>query len=110
MARRILEENRCQNRLPREAVESLPWGLAKAAWTDQKIIEWFGLERTFKIIYLQPPCYRQEYLPLGQVAESPIQPGLECFQGGGIHNPSGFQCLNTLMVKKFFLISSLNLP
>jgi len=36
---------------------------------------------------LPPPCYRQGHLPLAQVAHSPIQPGLECFQGGGIHPP-----------------------
>ena len=35
------------------------------------------------------PCYRQGHLPLDQVAQSPIQPGLECFQGGGIHNLTG---------------------
>ena len=34
-------------------------------------------------------CYRQGHLPLDQVAHSPIQPGLECFQGGGIRNLTG---------------------
>ena len=52
-------------------------------------VEWFELEGTFKIISFQPPCYRQGHLPLDQVAHSPIQPGLECFQGGGIHNLTG---------------------
>jgi len=37
---------------------------------------------TFKIIWFQPPCYRQGHLPLDEVAQSPIQPGLECLQGG----------------------------
>ena len=50
------------------------------------IIEWFGLEGTSKITCFKTPCYRQGHLPLGEVAESPIQPDLECFQGGGIHN------------------------
>ena len=53
------------------------------------ITEWFWLEGTFKIIQLQPPYYRQGHLPLDQVAESPIQPSLDCFQGGGIHGLSG---------------------
>ena len=48
-----------------------------------QMIEWFGLEGTFKIMYFQPQCYRQGRLPLDQVAHSPIQPGLECYWGGG---------------------------
>jgi len=48
------------------------------------------LEGTFKIISFQYSCYRQGHLSLDQVAKSPIQPGLECFQGGGsIHSLSG---------------------
>ena len=50
-----------------------------------RIIEWFGLEGTFKTIMFQPPCYRQGHLPLDQVAHSPIQPGFEHFQAEGIH-------------------------
>jgi len=45
------------------------------------ITEWFGLEGTLKIIYFQPPCHGQGHLPLDQVAQSPIQPGLEGFGG-----------------------------
>ena len=55
----------------------------------------------------------QGYLPLSQVAHSPIQPGLECFQAGGIYWTSVgnlFQCLTTHTTKNFSLISSLNLP
>jgi len=40
---------------------------------------------------LQPPC-RQGHQPphlLDQVAQGPIQPGLEHLQGQGIHNLSG---------------------
>ncbi|EOB08416.1 hypothetical protein Anapl_06434, partial [Anas platyrhynchos] len=36
-----------------------------------------------------PPCHGQEHLPPDQVAQSPIQPGLEHLQGWGIHNFSG---------------------
>ena len=34
-------------------------------------------------------CHRQGHLPLDQVAHSPIQPGLEYFQGGGTDNLAG---------------------
>ena len=54
-------------------------------------MEWFGLEGTFKTIEFQPPFWRQGHLPLDQVAQSSIQPGLEHLQGGGIHSlPLGF--------------------
>jgi len=40
--------------------------------------------------YLVPtPCHGQGHLPLDQVSQSPMQPGLEHFQGGGIHSFSG---------------------
>jgi len=51
-----------------------------------RIVEWFGFEGTLSIISFQSPCHRQGHLPLDQVAQSPIQPGLEHCQGGGIHN------------------------
>lgn len=35
------------------------------------------------------PCYGQGYLPLAQVTQSPIQPGLEHHQKWGIHSFSG---------------------
>ena len=50
------------------------------------IIEWFGLEGPLRF---QPPCCKQGHLPLDQVVQSPIQPGLEFFQGGSIHNLTG---------------------
>ena len=43
--------------------------------------EWFVLEETFKGGLVQPPCKEQVHLQLDQVAQSPIQPGLEWFQG-----------------------------
>jgi len=43
----------------------------------------------WKIMQFQLLCYRQGHLPLDQVAHSPIQPGLECFPGGGIHSLTG---------------------
>jgi len=56
---------------------------------SSEITEWLRLEGTFKIIWFQAPCYRQGCLPLDQVAHGPIQPALECFQGGGIHSLTG---------------------
>ena len=58
-------------------------------YSIHRIIEWFGLEGTLKIIWFQPPCHGQGHLPLDQVAQSPIQPGLEHCQGWGSHNFPG---------------------
>jgi len=58
-----------------------------SVWKHHRIIEWPGLKRTSKIIEFQPPCYVQGRQPLHQAAQSHIQPGLECLQGWGIHNP-----------------------
>jgi len=44
------------------------------------------LEGILKIIWFQPPCHEQGRLPLDQVAQSSILPGLEHFQGGGSHS------------------------
>ncbi|KAK4824907.1 LOW QUALITY PROTEIN: hypothetical protein QYF61_021422 [Mycteria americana] len=52
------------------------------------------------------PLQEWGHLYLDQVAQSPVQPDLECFQGWG----NLFQCLTTCIVKHFFLKSSLNLP
>jgi len=35
-----------------------------------RIIEWFGLEGTLKIIWFQPPCHEQGHLPPDQVVQS----------------------------------------
>jgi len=47
------------------------------------------VEREIKDNLVPTPCYRQGLLPLDQVAQSPIQPGLEHHQGGDTHNPAG---------------------
>jgi len=47
------------------------------------------------------PCCVQGRQPPAQAAQSHIQPGLECLQGGGIHNLLGqpVQCVTTLCVR-----------
>jgi len=63
---------------------------------NHRIIEWLGLEGTFKIIF-QPPTIGREHLPLYQVAQSLIQPGLECFQDAFTTSLGNlFHCLTTL--------------
>ena len=52
---------------------------------NYRIIQFFGLEETFRGHLAQPPCSEQGHLQLDQVAQSPVQPGLECFQGWGLH-------------------------
>jgi len=65
------------------------------------------LEGTLNIIEFQPPCHGQGHLKLEQVAQSPIQPGLERFQWWGTMTPLGnlCQCLTNFTVKNFFLMS-----
>jgi len=51
--------------------------------------EWFVLEGSHKSHPVQLPCSEQGHLQLEQVAQSPIQPDLECHQGWVIHHLSG---------------------
>jgi len=76
-----------------------------------RIIEWFGLEGTLKIIWFQPPCDEQGHLPLDQVAQSSIQLALNTAREGAATASLGnlCQCLTTLIVKNFFLISDIPL-
>jgi len=47
-------------------------------------MEWFGVEGTLEGHLVQPPCHEQGQLHPDQIAQSSVQPGLECFQGQGI--------------------------
>jgi len=57
------------------------------------IIECFELEGTCRGHLAQPLCNKQGHLQLDQVAQSLVQPGLECFQGWGLHYLSGQESL-----------------
>ena len=71
--------------LKKEGYQLLPY--------KHRITEWFGLEGIPWIIMFQPPCRRQSHQPpdliVVQAAQGSIQPGLEHFQGWGIHSLSG---------------------
>jgi len=41
-----------------------------------RIIDWFGLEGTLKVITVRSPCHGQGHLLLDQGAQSPMKPGL----------------------------------
>jgi len=73
-----------------------PAGSDSSSGSDHKvqvnlhgIIEWFRLEGPLKIILFQPPCHGQGHLPLHQVAQSPVQAGLEHIQRVGMHSFAG---------------------
>lgn len=57
------------------------------------IIEWLALEGASRIMKFQLPCRSQGCQPIDQVlnraAQSPVYPGIECFQGWGNCNFSG---------------------
>ena len=62
--------------LPEEDEATLPD--LQGLLADHRIIEYFGLEGTFRGHLAQPSCSKQGHLQLDQVAQSPIQPGPEC--------------------------------
>jgi len=77
-------------------------------WPSLRILKSLELERTLKGHWVQQPCNEQGHPQLKQVAQSLVQPGLECLHGWGTHQiPHNlFQCLTTLTVKDFSLYSN----
>ena len=77
-----------------------------------RVIEWFGLEGTFKTIWFQPPAIgRDTSLQIGLLT-APSSLALNASREGTSTTSLGnlFQGLTTLTVKNCFLTSSLNLP
>ncbi|KAK4821804.1 hypothetical protein QYF61_003833 [Mycteria americana] len=74
---------------------SIPSGLEKQGyleWVAQDYVQthrMIWVAKDLKDHLVPTPCHGQGQLPLDQVAQSPMQPGLEHFQGWGIHNFSG---------------------
>lgn len=73
---------------------------------------WNSLDMIYNSHLEQPHCNEQRHLQIGQVAQYPVQPDLECFWAWGNHHLSG-QCVPVFHYphwEKLFLISDLNLP
>lgn len=66
-------------------VSSLPFNdpdnPSSVEFSAHRIIEWFGMEGTLKIVSFQPPCLG--HFSPDQVAQSFILPGLQHSQGWG---------------------------
>jgi len=56
---------------------------------SHRITEWFGLERIFESLPVQPRCQGRGQLSLGHADQSPVQSDLERFHWWGIYNFSG---------------------
>jgi len=78
---------------------------------NHRITESFELEGALKGHLVQLSYNECGHLQLYQVAQSPIQPDLECLQGQAIHLLLGntFQYVSRLTIENFLLIPNLNL-
>ena len=82
----------CSEKLKRESniVIYLPFCVHfSGIWQSHRILECFRLEGTFRGHLAQPPCSEQGYIQPDPVAQSPVLPGLKCFQGWSLHYLSG---------------------
>ena len=68
---------------------SLDSGPAQCPPPNHRTTEGFGLRGPSKGHLVQAPCHQQGHLQPDQVAQSPVQPGLEWFQGWGISHLHG---------------------
>jgi len=80
-------------------------------WRQTRIIEWLELEGTSRITRFQPWQGHQLLdTVLEQIVQGSTQPGLQHFEGQGIHNHSGqpipaLSVKNWMEKKSFFLLS-----
>lgn len=75
------------------------------------MVEWFGLEGTLKTIQFQPPYCEQGYLPQTRLFKAPSSLALNTSRDevSTASWSSLCQCLTTLKVNNFFLVTNLNL-
>jgi len=117
---RLLSASPQVHALPRQEPQQIQQGEAQSPAPGEgqgqapahRITGCFGLEGTFRDHTAQPPCSKQGHLQLVQVVQSPVQPDFECFWGWGLCYLSvqSVPVFHHLIVKNFFLLSSLNLP
>ena len=74
----------CWSKYAGEKFPVLQKGVSSVLSQNHRIIE-----GKFKGLLVQAPCHQQGHLQLDQVAQSPVQPGLECSQGWCINHLSG---------------------
>lgn len=73
------------------------------------MMEWFGLDGTFRGHLVQPPCCEQGHLELNQVVQSPFQPDHSREGASTTSLGNVFQCFITLIVSSISLKSSPNM-
>ena len=75
-----------------------------------RILEWSGLEGTFKILWIQLFCWSRATTHQTRLLTAPSSLALDAFRVGASTPPGNFfQFLTTPTVKIFFFIPSLNL-
>ena len=77
-----------------------------------RIIEWFGLGGTLKLIWFQPPAMSRDIFHQSMLLRAPSNLAMSTAREGAATASLGNlgQGLTTLTGKDFFLISNLNLP
>jgi len=78
---------------------------------NHRIIAYFGLEGTFRGHLVQLPAVSRDIFNYTRLLRAPSNLALNVSRDGDSTTSLGniFQCFTTLIVKNFFLISSLNL-
>lgn len=88
--------------LPTDCLPATQHHQSAEQWSlcSQRILEWFGLQGTFKGHLLQVPCNDQEHFQLEQVAQIPVR--LECVVST-VSLENLWQCFTTLFVNNLSL-------